>query len=79
MDTDADADADSARFAQLFDRHAAELLRFRFRRTADAALAEDLVSVDEVRESTGYFVFYAGRAARPGEELLRDGPSRFRP
>ena len=38
-----DPDADSARFEALFDRHAAELLRFCFRRTADAALAEDLV------------------------------------
>src|SRR3712207_2939083 len=33
------------RFAQLFDRHAAELLRYCFRRTADAAAAEDLVSL----------------------------------
>jgi RNA polymerase sigma-70 factor (ECF subfamily) len=41
----ADADADTARFAQLFDRHANELLRYCFRRTADAALAEDLVSI----------------------------------
>jgi RNA polymerase sigma factor (sigma-70 family) len=38
-------DADTARFAQLYDRHAAELLRYCFRRTADMALAEDLVSV----------------------------------
>jgi RNA polymerase sigma factor (sigma-70 family) len=39
-----DAD-DTDRFAQLFDQHAPELLRYCFRRTADAALAEDLVSV----------------------------------
>lgn len=38
-------DADTARFERLFDRHAAELLGYCFRRTADAALAEDLVSV----------------------------------
>ncbi len=38
-------DADADRFTELFDRHAAELLRYCFRRTADAALAEDLVSV----------------------------------
>ena len=37
-------DADASRFAALFDRHAAELLRYCFRRTADAAAAEDLVS-----------------------------------
>jgi RNA polymerase sigma-70 factor (ECF subfamily) len=37
--------ADSRLFEDLFDRHAAELLRYCFRRTADAALAEDLVSV----------------------------------
>jgi RNA polymerase sigma factor (sigma-70 family) len=37
-------DPDTARFERLFDRHAAELLRYCFRRTADAALAEDLVS-----------------------------------
>jgi RNA polymerase sigma-70 factor (ECF subfamily) len=43
MDTHADPNA--ARFAELFDRHARELLRYCFRRTADAALAEDLVSV----------------------------------
>lgn len=40
-----DADADTERFAQLFDEHAPALLRYCFRRTADAALAEDLVSV----------------------------------
>jgi hypothetical protein len=28
------------------------------------------IPVQEVRESTGYFIFYAGRAARPGEEPL---------
>ena len=38
-------DRDSGRHAQLFDRHATELLRYCFRRTADAALAEDLVSI----------------------------------
>jgi RNA polymerase sigma-70 factor, ECF subfamily len=32
-------------FAVLYDRHAAEPLRYCFRRTADAALAEDLVSI----------------------------------
>ena len=42
---DMDTDADTDRFAQLFDHHAPELLRYCFRRTADAALAEDLVSV----------------------------------
>jgi RNA polymerase sigma factor (sigma-70 family) len=35
---------DVAEFEQLFERHAPELLRYCFRRTADAALAEDLVS-----------------------------------
>lgn len=39
------SDVDTARFATLFDRHAAELLRYCFRRTADSALAEDLVSI----------------------------------
>ena len=34
---------DAARYAQLFDRHAPELLRYCFRRTANAALAEDIV------------------------------------
>jgi RNA polymerase sigma factor (sigma-70 family) len=37
--------ADTARFARLFDSHAPELLRYCFRRTADTALAEDLVSI----------------------------------
>ncbi len=37
------------------------------------------IPIAEVRESTGYFVLYAGRAARPGEELLRDGAHRFVP
>ena len=37
------------------------------------------IPVAEVRESTGYFVFYAGREARAGEELWRDGDSTFRP
>ncbi len=41
----AETATDDARFAQLFDSHAAELLRYCFRRTADAALAEDLVSI----------------------------------
>lgn len=39
-----DSHADTARFERLFDRHAAELLTYCFRRTADAQLAEDLVS-----------------------------------
>ena len=38
-------DDGSALFARLYDRHAAELLRYCFRRTADASLAEDLVSI----------------------------------
>ena len=37
------------------------------------------IPIAEVRESTGYFVFYAGREARPGEELWRDGDTAFRP
>jgi hypothetical protein len=37
------------------------------------------IPIAEVRESTRYFVFYAGRAARLGEELMRDGDLRFRP
>lgn len=36
------------------------------------------IPIAEVRESTGSFVFYAGREARPGEELRRDGRRRFR-
>ena len=36
---------DTEHFASLFDRHAAALLRYAFRRTADAALAEDLVAI----------------------------------
>ena len=36
---------ETSRFEELFDRHAAELLRYCFRRTADAALAEDAVSI----------------------------------
>ncbi|HEV3000345.1 MAG TPA: hypothetical protein VGW75_06365 [Solirubrobacteraceae bacterium] len=36
------------------------------------------VPVAEVRESTGYFVFYAGREARPGEDLWRDRDIVFR-
>lgn len=39
------ATADTAHFEELFDRHARELLRYCFRRTADAALAEDAVSI----------------------------------
>ncbi|HEV2812274.1 MAG TPA: hypothetical protein VGW10_03385 [Solirubrobacteraceae bacterium] len=35
------------------------------------------IPVAELRESTGYFVFYAGREARPGEELRRDGEMHF--
>jgi hypothetical protein len=31
------------------------------------------IPIDEVRESTGYFVFYVGREARPGEDLWGDG------
>jgi hypothetical protein len=37
------------------------------------------IPIAEVRESTGYFVFYAGREAQPGEELWRDGDRVFRP
>jgi hypothetical protein len=37
------------------------------------------IPIAEVRESTGYFIFYAGRAARPGEEPLRDGDLRYSP
>ena len=32
-------------FGTLFERHAPEVLRFCFRRTGDAALAEDLTSI----------------------------------
>ena len=37
------------------------------------------IPVATVCESTGYFVLYAGRAARPGEPLLRDGDLRCAP
>ncbi len=37
------------------------------------------VPIAELRESTGWFIFYAGREARPGEELRRDGDLRFSP
>ncbi|HEV2812273.1 MAG TPA: RNA polymerase sigma factor [Solirubrobacteraceae bacterium] len=37
--------ADTDHFAALFDRHAAELLRYCFRRPANASAAEDLVSL----------------------------------
>lgn len=37
------------------------------------------IPIAELRESTGAFVFYAGRPARDGEEPLRDGDRRFRP
>jgi hypothetical protein len=30
------------------------------------------IPIGVVRESTGYFIFYAGREARPGEEPMRD-------
>jgi len=36
------------------------------------------IPIATVRESTGYFIFYAGRAARPGEELLRDGELHYK-
>jgi RNA polymerase sigma-70 factor (ECF subfamily) len=57
-----DGDADS--FGLLFERHAAAVLRFCFRRTGNAASAEDLTSIVflvawEQREKT---VFYEGRA-----------------
>jgi hypothetical protein len=32
--------------------------------------------LDKVRQSTGYFVFWAGRAAQPGEKAI-DGPQAF--
>ena len=37
------------------------------------------IPIAEVRESTGYFIFYAGRTAQPGEELLRDGALDYAP
>jgi hypothetical protein len=37
------------------------------------------IPIATVRESTGYFVFYAGREARSGEPLMRDGKYRFAP
>ena len=37
------------------------------------------IPIATVRESTGYFVFYAGREAKPGEPLLRDGDLRYAP
>ena len=57
-----DGDADS--FGLVFERHAAAVLRFCFRRTGNAASAEDLTSIVflaawEQREKT---VFYEGRA-----------------
>jgi RNA polymerase sigma factor (sigma-70 family) len=55
-------DADS--FGLLFERHASAVLRFCFRRTGNAAVAEDLTSIVfleawRLREST---VFFQGRA-----------------
>ncbi len=58
-------DADADRFTQLFDRHAAELLRYCFRRTADAALAEDLVSVVFLEAWRRRGDLRAGADARP--------------
>lgn len=57
-----DGDADA--FGVLFERHAAAVLRFCFRRTGNATLAEDLTSIVfleawRVRAKT---VFYEGRA-----------------
>lgn len=37
------------------------------------------IPIATVRESTGYFVFYAGREAKPGEPLMRDGDFRYVP
>jgi len=37
------------------------------------------IPIAELRESTGSFVFYAGREARPGEKPWSDGDTTFRP
>jgi hypothetical protein len=37
------------------------------------------IPLAEVRESTGYFVFYVGRRALPGEQRYRDGDMNYRP
>lgn len=60
-----DADADTLRFARLYDRHAPELLRYCFRRTADAALAEDLVSIVFLEAWRRRRDLRAGADARP--------------
>ena len=37
------------------------------------------IPIATVRESTGYFILYAGRHPRPGEQLMRDGDLRYAP
>jgi hypothetical protein len=37
------------------------------------------IPIADVRESTGYFIFYAGRDTRPGEQPMRDGDLRYTP
>lgn len=37
------------------------------------------IPIAELRESTGYFIFHAGRETRPGEQPMRDGALRHDP
>jgi hypothetical protein len=37
------------------------------------------IPIADVRDSSGRFIFYVGREAQPGEELLRDGPRSYAP
>src|SRR5919108_1653599 len=71
LETDADLlrrtlDGDANAFGELFERHAAAVLRFCFRRTGNAAVAEDLTSIVFLeawrrRDRTEFF----GGGARP--------------
>ena len=56
---------DLSDFERLFERHAPELLRYCFRRTADAAAAEDLVSAVFLEAWRRRSDFRAGADARP--------------
>jgi hypothetical protein len=57
-----EGDADA--FGVLFERHAPSVLRFCFRRTGNATLAEDLTSIVlEAWRVRGKTAFFEGRAA----------------
>ncbi len=53
-----------------------EVLRLDSVRNEGATLR---ITIAEVRESTGYFIFYAGRAAKPEERLLHHGGLSYEP